>query len=153
MDHALNHFMASPPHPTTSRKPSLSFFYYGLVVMGSIAVVLTLYNIIFVGWCTHRRSNRRSNQSPGDTSLTFVNSDDHPVSTFKFQKEVETPEQDNECAVCLSVFEDDEDVRQLPRCNHSFHAPCIDMWLYSHSDCPLCRAIVELPAPHELVLV
>uniref|UniRef100_A0A7N0UKC2 RING-type E3 ubiquitin transferase n=1 Tax=Kalanchoe fedtschenkoi TaxID=63787 RepID=A0A7N0UKC2_KALFE len=48
-----------------------------------------------------------------------------------------------ECAVCLSEFEDGEKGRSLPKCNHSFHIDCIDMWFHSHSTCPLCRAPVE----------
>ncbi|KAL0457436.1 UNVERIFIED_CONTAM: RING-H2 finger protein ATL2 [Sesamum latifolium] len=48
-----------------------------------------------------------------------------------------------ECAVCLSEFEDREIVRLLPKCNHSFHIECIDMWFRSHSTCPLCRSPVE----------
>lgn len=48
-----------------------------------------------------------------------------------------------ECAVCLSEFEDNEKGRLLPKCNHSFHTECIDMWFYSHSTCPLCRSAVE----------
>ncbi|KAK4425896.1 RING-H2 finger protein ATL2 [Sesamum alatum] len=48
-----------------------------------------------------------------------------------------------ECAVCLSEFEDREIVRLLPKCNHSFHIECIDMWFRSHSTCPLCRSSVE----------
>lgn len=50
--------------------------------------------------------------------------------------------EESECAVCLSVYEQGEDVRELVRCKHSFHASCIDMWLFSHFDCPLCRAPV-----------
>ncbi|XP_057497906.1 RING-H2 finger protein ATL51-like [Actinidia eriantha] len=56
-----------------------------------------------------------------------------------------------ECAVCLSEFIDDESLRLLPKCNHAFHLPCIDTWLKSHSNCPLCRANVvstnPLPPP------
>ncbi|XP_057772303.1 RING-H2 finger protein ATL2-like [Salvia miltiorrhiza] len=48
-----------------------------------------------------------------------------------------------ECAVCLSEFEEKEIVRLLPKCNHSFHIECIDMWFRSHSTCPLCRSPVE----------
>ncbi|CAK7333336.1 unnamed protein product [Dovyalis caffra] len=48
-----------------------------------------------------------------------------------------------ECAVCLSEFEENETGRILPKCNHSFHIECIDMWFHSHSTCPLCRSPVE----------
>lgn len=30
--------------------------------------------------------------------------------------------------------------RCLPKCGHGFHVECIDMWLSSHSNCPICRA-------------
>ncbi|WCJ23458.1 RING/U-box superfamily protein [Euphorbia peplus] len=51
-----------------------------------------------------------------------------------------------ECAVCLSEFEEGETGRVLPKCKHSFHIECIDMWFHSHSTCPLCRNPVE-PVP------
>ncbi|KAH7421426.1 hypothetical protein KP509_13G056700 [Ceratopteris richardii] len=44
-----------------------------------------------------------------------------------------------ECAVCLSAFQDDEELCGLPECGHFFHKSCIDMWLFSHLTCPLCR--------------
>lgn len=51
-----------------------------------------------------------------------------------------------ECAICLSVFEEGEVGRSLPRCSHAFHVDCIDMWLFSHSNCPICRAQVVMEA-------
>ncbi|KAE8723617.1 E3 ubiquitin-protein ligase [Hibiscus syriacus] len=45
-----------------------------------------------------------------------------------------------DCSVCLNEFQDDESLRLLPKCSHAFHHPCIDTWLRSHSNCPLCRA-------------
>ncbi|KAK9168083.1 hypothetical protein Syun_000223 [Stephania yunnanensis] len=50
-----------------------------------------------------------------------------------------------ECAICLSVFEDDEMGRVLPKCQHCFHVECIDMWLQWRSNCPICRALVASP--------
>ncbi|KAF5481389.1 hypothetical protein F2P56_002044 [Juglans regia] len=44
-----------------------------------------------------------------------------------------------ECAVCLSMLENEEMARLLPNCKHIFHAECIDKWLGSHSTCPICR--------------
>ncbi|KAJ0021154.1 hypothetical protein Pint_32507 [Pistacia integerrima] len=45
-----------------------------------------------------------------------------------------------ECVICLSGFEDNDVGRSLPKCSHCFHVECIDMWLHSHSSCPICRA-------------
>ncbi|GMH17179.1 hypothetical protein Nepgr_019020 [Nepenthes gracilis] len=28
----------------------------------------------------------------------------------------------------------------MPNCQHAFHIPCIDTWLKSQSNCPLCRS-------------
>lgn len=56
------------------------------------------------------------------------------------------PQQDAvECAVCLAELQDGEEARFLPRCGHGFHAECVDMWLASHTTCPLCRTTVTKP--------
>ncbi|WOL02765.1 RING-H2 finger protein ATL54-like [Canna indica] len=47
---------------------------------------------------------------------------------------------DADCAVCLSEFREGEILRLLPKCGHAFHRVCIDTWLRSHVNCPLCRA-------------
>ncbi|CAD6251254.1 unnamed protein product [Miscanthus lutarioriparius] len=43
------------------------------------------------------------------------------------------------CAVCLEDVQRGETVRRMPACGHLFHKDCIDMWLHSHTTCPLCR--------------
>ncbi|KAH9292280.1 hypothetical protein KI387_042534, partial [Taxus chinensis] len=48
-----------------------------------------------------------------------------------------------DCAVCLSEFTENEKGRILPKCKHSFHIECIDMWFHSHSTCPLCRSSAQ----------
>ncbi|KAK3034393.1 hypothetical protein RJ639_033664 [Escallonia herrerae] len=71
-----------------------------------------------------------------DTSITEL------LPSCKYTKDIGlvSKTQGGTCAVCLCEFEDGEAVRVLPKCLHPFHVPCIDMWLYSHSSCPLCRA-------------
>ncbi|XP_019168931.1 PREDICTED: RING-H2 finger protein ATL54-like [Ipomoea nil] len=49
----------------------------------------------------------------------------------------------SECPVCLSEFREDEILRVLPNCKHAFHVACVDAWLKSHANCPVCRAGVE----------
>lgn len=47
------------------------------------------------------------------------------------------------CAVCLNKFEEKEMLRVLPRCNHTFHLDCIDVWLLNNASCPLCRSNIS----------
>lgn len=54
---------------------------------------------------------------------------------------------DTECSVCLAEFREGESLRILPKCSHGFHLQCIDTWLKSHSNCPLCRANIVLQSP------
>ena len=73
--------------------------------------------------------------SDGEKIIELVGS----AAAYKYKK----GDQEEYCVVCLSKYEEGEEVRELPRCKHSFHAPCIDKWFLSHLHCPLCRAPVD----------
>ncbi|XVF35102.1 hypothetical protein REPUB_Repub18cG0115600 [Reevesia pubescens] len=143
-----------PSSPPLSPQSNLPTLYYSLVVVGTASILLVIYNLIIIRWCTQRQDESRQRPTrlaEMTASQSFENQSRNFLSSFKYKKEIsnmgsQDPGGEYECAVCLSVFEDGEEVRQLPRCKHSFHAPCIDMWLYSHFDCPLCRACVD-PSP------
>lgn len=47
-----------------------------------------------------------------------------------------------DCAVCLSKFQAQDQLRLLPLCCHAFHTECIDTWLNANQSCPLCRSTV-----------
>ncbi|URE13882.1 E3 ubiquitin-protein ligase [Musa troglodytarum] len=69
-----------------------------------------------------------------------------PTLTHAKAKGLEVGKGALECAVCLSEFDDDDEVRLLPRCSHLFHTDCIDVWLASHVTCPVCRTNLSEPA-------
>ncbi|CAG8550282.1 11218_t:CDS:2 [Paraglomus brasilianum] len=47
------------------------------------------------------------------------------------------------CSICLSSYEEDEELRHL-WCGHHFHKDCVDEWLRLNRRCPMCRLdIVE----------
>lgn len=46
------------------------------------------------------------------------------------------------CTICLSEFEEEEEVRRLP-CMHLFHVECVDQWLSTNKRCPICRVDIE----------
>ncbi|XP_075652923.1 uncharacterized protein LOC142623401 [Castanea sativa] len=108
----------------------------------------------------NRRIRRRNAPILFDTQEDFFDEDrepviDHPIwyintvglqqsiidsiTLCKYRKD-EGLIDGTECSVCLSEFEEDESLRLLPKCSHAFHVPCIDTWLRSHKNCPLCRA-------------
>ncbi|RYR20349.1 hypothetical protein Ahy_B03g065457 isoform C [Arachis hypogaea] len=173
MSDVLSPFTVSPPPPsssTPSNKNGMPMLYYGLVVVGTAAIVLAIYNLIIIKRCNRRRN--APDQSPTTPRVrSFENNNyyaasqrNYLLSSFKYKKEKMTSATSkegsfvfvdggsDECPVCLSAFEEGEEVRKLPRCKHSFHALCIDMWLYSHFDCPICRTPVGLfshPFPAE----
>ncbi|XP_049412103.1 RING-H2 finger protein ATL51-like [Solanum stenotomum] len=62
------------------------------------------------------------------------------IRVFKYKKCDGLLTEGTDCSVCLSEFQEDESLRLLPKCSHAFHVMCIDTWLKSHSNCPLCRA-------------
>ncbi|KAD4180500.1 hypothetical protein E3N88_29091 [Mikania micrantha] len=140
---------APPPPPPPPHPSNMPFLYYGLVVVATAAIVLAVYNLIIVRWCaTQYRRSREANNN--NNVMIMLSGSSEPrssslPSSFRYKKGINKTQ--IECSVCLSEFEEGEEMRKMPRCNHSFHASCIDMWLYSHSDCPLCRAPVVDPPP------
>ncbi|KAL0429398.1 UNVERIFIED_CONTAM: E3 ubiquitin-protein ligase EL5 [Sesamum radiatum] len=49
------------------------------------------------------------------------------------------------CAVCLDDIRGGDSYRELRECGHCYHSKCIDLWLRSHSTCPLCRTKIPQP--------
>lgn len=137
-----------------------------LIIMACVlggAFILGFCWIFFLNfyskWKISRRRNMNSRVSD-DTHEDFLDGNhgpmlDHPIwyintvglqqsiidsiTVCKFKKDDGLFE-GTECSVCLSEFEEDESVRLLPKCDHAFHLHCIDTWLRSHKNCPLCRA-------------
>ncbi|ONI02379.1 hypothetical protein PRUPE_6G194300 [Prunus persica] len=131
-------------------------------MIGVALLVAIVFSIVRFYW---RRSNSRRRRSSSlpilfDTQQDFLDEDhgpvlDHPIwyiytvglpqsvidsiTVCKYKKD-EGLIEGTDCSVCLSEFEEDESLRLLAKCSHAFHIPCIDTWLRSHKNCPLCRA-------------
>ncbi|KAK8617560.1 hypothetical protein V6N13_080470 [Hibiscus sabdariffa] len=152
------------PPPVTSHHSKLPTKYLIItltVIMLSVSI-LCLY--VYYVRCRRRRSGvvRRSvsQREMTETHDEFLDEEHGPVldhhiwyihtvglqpsiiesiAVFKYLKGDGVVE-GTECSVCLTEFEDDETLRLLPKCSHAFHIPCIDTWLRSHTNCPMCRA-------------
>ncbi|XP_052185315.1 RING-H2 finger protein ATL39-like [Diospyros lotus] len=127
-------------------------------IIGSVATlsVLLLYHCLRTRWHDRQefliqlplRQPRR--RPPAADTAAIVDEDSmrrmqasisELIPTYRYSKDVGelSKTQDKTCTVCLCEFTDDEPVRILPDCSHAFHVPCIDMWLFSHGNCPVCR--------------
>lgn len=158
-------FTPPPPPPTiphvTSEKYHMPFYFILMLCVLGAFFVFICYMIILKRNRSNTRSIRRNVSQFDENREDFVIDEnlgpilDHPIwyirtvglgqdvidsiSVFKYKKDVFLIE-GTDCSVCLTEFEEDESLRLLPKCSHAFHIPCIDTWLRSHKNCPLCRA-------------
>ncbi|KAK7284107.1 hypothetical protein RJT34_18846 [Clitoria ternatea] len=78
------------------------------------------------------------------------------IPTFQFTKEdddVNVNEMMNHqsmhhgCVVCLTEFQEQDMLKVLPNCSHAFHLDCIDIWLQTNANCPICRSSISGNTP------
>uniref|UniRef100_M4CGS1 RING-type E3 ubiquitin transferase n=1 Tax=Brassica campestris TaxID=3711 RepID=M4CGS1_BRACM len=132
-----------------SLKPSVL-----VIILILLMTLLISVSICFLLRCLNRCSSHHSSLSPSSSteSLRFSNRrvspeterssvlDSLPVFKFSSVTRRSSASNSSDCAVCLSRFEPDDQLRLLPLCCHAFHADCIDIWLVSNQTCPLCRS-------------
>ncbi|KAK7301156.1 hypothetical protein RJT34_12017 [Clitoria ternatea] len=159
-----DYFFSPPPPPQSITEHSNQVNH----LSSYLIILVTLFTVIFVvvgcyvikvkcyaDWCGWRFNGSVPSQSDNTEDFLNENQVDHPVwlmTTVGLQQSVinsisvctykknEGLIEGTECSVCLNEFREDETLRLLPKCNHAFHIPCIDTWLRSHTNCPLCRA-------------
>ncbi|KAK7295003.1 hypothetical protein RJT34_17906 [Clitoria ternatea] len=61
------------------------------------------------------------------------------IPTLKFNQEAFSSIKDTQCVICLADYKEREVLRIIPKCGHTFHLSCIDIWLRKQSTCPVCR--------------
>lgn len=89
------------------------------------------------------RSQESWNVSPASgLDETLINK----ITVCKYRRGDGSALHTTDCSVCLGEFHDGESLRLLPKCSHAFHQQCIDTWLKSHSNCPLCRSNITFAA-------
>ncbi|MFS7995199.1 putative transcription factor C2H2 family [Helianthus anomalus] len=135
----------------------LTELYIMLLIIASGALLIALYHCVsMLSWdFRHRRRHR------GPVELELRENDvstEHSVAglipSHKHKKVMGLEDEDEPmCAVCLCEFEEGDELRTLPECMHSFHVPCIDMWLYSHRSCPICRLDAARPSVEVICVV
>ncbi|KAM6600623.1 hypothetical protein CsatA_020232 [Cannabis sativa] len=122
------------------------------LVMTVIGFAVSILFIVFV--CTrlicariHLNASRRSFPIASRSDLSILERGLHGLEpvviasfpTKKFSDAFFSSSEDAQCTACLEEYRDEDVLRILPYCGHSFHVTCIDIWLQQHSTCPICR--------------
>lgn len=110
-----------------------------IAALSAAFLILFYFAVLFPLFRRHRRNIRRNSADPTRTDSGLDETFIGQITAFKYRRS-EGLIDGTECAVCLSEFKEEENLRLMPNCEHAFHIPCIDEWLKSHSSCPLCRA-------------
>lgn len=95
-------------------------------------------------------SNRRIQPEPENHNNNNTNTNDqtliNSLPSFSFNSITYLRSSSSstlDCAICISKFENHDQLRLLPICCHAFHSRCIDAWLLTNLNCPLCRSTVK----------
>ncbi|XP_022767525.1 RING-H2 finger protein ATL33-like [Durio zibethinus] len=142
------------PFLDSPRSVDFSPLEFILALVAVITIPAIVYAFFFAvkcpPWSSRERqdSPRELSRDNSGSGVEVIERSREPVSGVKYQKETHSKDIGSECPVCLSVFADGEEVRQLSGCKHSFHATCIDLWLNNHNNCPICRASVTVKRPN-----
>ncbi|KAG6498989.1 E3 ubiquitin-protein ligase Os04g0590900-like [Zingiber officinale] len=171
-------FVIFPPPPpaefSDDRSGGVAFSPLAIAIVGVIAGTLLLicYYTVVPKYCGGFRSLQRRLNAPraaGDSLELHGGRSRHhearwqqdspekgidealisKIAVYKYRKD-DGVVKGADCSVCLSEFQEEDSLRLLPKCGHGFHLQCIDTWLRSHSNCPLCRASINIPLdrPH-----
>lgn len=122
------------------------------MLMIMIIIPTILYSFFFLINCPpnpfqifRRRSTTAAGDScPEGSKTAEKNADEDSNGNIELVVAGEISElgKESECPVCLSVFTEGEELKKIKICKHLFHKSCIDKWLSSHCNCPVCRAFV-----------
>lgn len=158
-----------PPDPDPGDDSGTTFSPLIIAVIGILAsaFLLVSYYAIITKYCRRRgprnpniefqgRHHQHDEHDEEGQIWQQVGLDEaliNSITVFKYKKGDRLVE-GTECSVCLNEFQENENLRLLPKCCHAFHPSCIDVWLKSHTNCPMCRAnavptysVLSVPPP------
>ncbi|XP_059630402.1 RING-H2 finger protein ATL16-like [Cornus florida] len=171
---ALSSIKTPPPNSTLHPPNNTSFPIIAIAIIGILATAFLLvsYYVFVIKCCLNwqrldllRRFSFSRNRPREDPLMAYSPATENrgldesvirsiPIFQFKSGEK----EQTTECAVCLNDFQVDEKLRIIPNCSHFFHIDCIDVWLQSNANCPLCRTSIsttppQFPFDHQAIVV
>jgi E3 ubiquitin-protein ligase ATL6/9/15/31/42/55 len=109
--------------------------------VGPLDALINMFNLSFNGLNVMSLEDLSEILSTGgshERGLDRESLNSFAVVKYDQQKSEHLDSELKKCAICLSEFEDGEEIKFL-LCTHRFHSNCIDPWLEKHSTCPICK--------------
>ncbi|XP_074280172.1 uncharacterized protein LOC141605351 [Silene latifolia] len=128
-------------------------YYESIIFSGPIVftlIILFLFYFFYLRRHSVDWSSLRMRQSRIDSASASAAAADDLVNEVGLKKEFREllpviiykesfTVKDTQCSVCLGDYQAEDKLQQIPGCYHTFHLNCIDLWLATHTTCPLCR--------------
>ncbi|XP_027362918.1 RING-H2 finger protein ATL16-like [Abrus precatorius] len=145
-------------HPPQTASSDYAFPIFVIVVLSILATVLLLlsyftfltkywHQVNPIRWISILRARQNEDPfiafSPAMWNRGLDESVIREIPTFQFMKGEREDQSVYGCVVCLTEFKEQDVLKVLPSCNHAFHLDCIDIWLQTNSNCPLCRSSIS----------
>ena len=81
------------------------------------------------------RNNSISRALNGDIINKYDNS---VMVSLNRSTSLKISDRNDECSICLQKITLNQIIRET-KCNHNYHAKCLDRWLEERIFCPLCK--------------
>ncbi|XP_074271683.1 uncharacterized protein LOC141595617 [Silene latifolia] len=101
--------------PQHDHNMNLSMLYYSFFVVATAGVLLAIYHCLIINWCT--RSSWQGSEDPVNAPVSSVQGFECrkvvqlESTTFEYKKGGDSVSGNGECVVCLSAYEEGEEMR------------------------------------------
>lgn len=125
--------------PSTRSRDAMTSFLTSLITNELPTVGLGSMEISVLGLNRDRDSSDEENivishLNISENTEIYAKKYDEDVSESDFEK----------CSICLEPINENDIVREIKKCKHSFHIKCIDEWFQNNIKCPNCNQDIRI---------
>ena len=108
-----------------------------------LVICITSFFILFCPCISYTLAKAYYDQRQAAMLKTRVVNSLSKITHGKFRTGGLEADRQEECAICLCAFEDDQEITPLS-CDvrHYFHYECIQQWMKQKNECPLCKSTI-----------
>ena len=120
---------------------SLFMWILGVALCFNLCKAIKTHNV-YIDYQRHQleqlNQNNRSNNMPNLPNYTIIQNKIIKIKEYTFNNELESEESEESCSICLENYKKNDTINIL-KCDHKYHEKCIDKWMETSNNCPLCR--------------